>query len=96
MEAFYDFVDKYFKDYKLNNITKRINARNISSLANTISENPNNIYLIEKRPLTVNVFRQMKYPSHRYMFLNREKVFVLEDTNIEPHLLRFEEFLDAK
>jgi hypothetical protein len=96
MEAFYEFVEKYFKDYKLNNITKKINSRNISNFAHTINANPLNIYLIEKRPLTTNIFRQMNYPTHRYMFLNKEKVFVLEDTNIEPHLIRFEEFLDSK
>merc|ERR1711934_754489 len=95
MEAFYKFVEEHFKDYKLNNITK-INSRNIASFANNINANPNDIYLIEKRALTVNIFRNMNYPTHRYMFLNREKVFVLEDTNIYPHILRFEEFLDTK
>lgn len=96
MEVFFDFVEKNFKDFKLVNITKKINSRNIANFANIINENPENIYFIEKRPLNVNIFRNMNYPTHRYMFLNREKVFVLEDTNIEPHILRFAEFLQVE
>ena len=95
MDSFYKFVEERFKEFKLVNITKKINSRNIANHANIINDNPSNIYLIEKRPLNVNIFRNMNYPNHRYMFLNREKVFVLEDTNIEPHIDRFSEFLNT-
>ena len=31
-----------------------------------------------------------------YLFLNGEKVFALEDTNIEPHIKKFDDFLGYK
>ena len=38
----------------------------------------------------------MKYPTHKYMFLNLEKVFVLDNDNIEENRTSFEEFLQIK
>lgn len=93
MEKFKAFIEKNYSDYKLINISKKINVRNIANYANIINDNSNNIYFIEKRPLTVNIFRNMNYPSHRYMFLNLEKVFVLENDSIEENIPSFEEFL---
>jgi len=93
MEKFKKFIELNYPDYKVINISKKINVRNITNYANLINDNPLNIYFIEKRPLTVNIFRNMNYPNHRYMFLNLEKVFVLENDLIEKNVSSFEDFL---
>lgn len=95
MEDFNNFVKEEYPDYNLINITKKINSRNIAQHANIINQNPNNIYLIEKRPSNVNIFRDMKYPTHKYMFLHLEKVFVLDNTNIAENSDNFREFMNV-
>ena len=94
MDKFKNFIENNYNNYNLINITKKINSRNISMHARIVNENPNYIYLIEKRPSTVNIFRDMNYGSHRYMFLNLEKVFVLENDMIEENRESFEDFLE--
>ena len=96
MNKFKDFIENNYSNYKFINITKKINSRNIAMHARIINEFPNNIYFIEKKPSTVNIFRQMDYNSHRYMFLNLEKVFVLDNDMIEENIDSFEDFLDIK
>ena len=86
MEKIKNFIETKYFNYNFVNITKKVNARNIAQYANIINQNQNNIYFIEKRPLTVNIFRNMNYPTHRYMFLNLEKVFVLENDMIEENI----------
>ena len=93
MEKFNSFINENYPDYSLINITKKINSRNIAQHANIVNQNPQYIYLIEKKPTNVNIFRDMKYPTHKYMFLNLEKVFVLDNDNIEENKSSFEEFL---
>lgn len=78
MEKFSSFINHYYPDYNLINITSKVNSRNINQYSNTINQNPKNIYFIEKNANNLNIFRDMKYPKHKYMFLNLDKVFLME------------------
>ena len=46
MEKFKKFIELNYPDYKVINISKKINVRNITNYANLINDNPLNIYFI--------------------------------------------------
>lgn len=96
MDIFYDFIKEKYENYKLVNYSKKLNSRNIPSVANHINKNLDTIFFIKKNTTNFQIFRNLNYSSHMYLFLNGEKVFALEDTNIEPHIKKFDEFLDYK
>jgi hypothetical protein len=96
MDIFYDFVKNNYEHYMLENYTNKLNSRNMSRVASVINNNLNTIYLIKKKPLNSVIFKKLNYPKHMYLFLNGEKVFALEDTNIEPHIKKFDDFLGYK
>ena len=96
MDIFYDFVKNNYKGYILENYTNKLNSRNMSRVASVINSNLKTIYFIKKKPLNSVIFRNLKYPKHMYLFLNGEKVFALEDTNIDPHIKKFDDFLGYK
>ncbi len=94
MDTFREVIDKDFSDYKLIGLTNKLNTRNAKVYANIINDNPSNIYLVEKKPTNVRIFRDLNYPGHRYLFLNKEKVFALENTNLADNIDSFKEFLN--
>ena len=96
MDIFYDFVKNNYDGYKILNYSKKLNSRNIATIASHINKNLDTIFLIKKNTTNYLIFRNLKYPSHMYLFLNGEKVFALEDTNIEPHIQKFDDFLGYK
>lgn len=101
MDNIYNFIQKYYPDYTLVNITKRINSRNIKSHADQINNNPMSISVIERKIKTVNIFRELSYPDGKYMFLNKEKIFVIDELNLsesdlESKIQDFNEFLEIQ
>ena len=96
MDIFYDFVNKNYEGYTLENYSNKLNSRNISKISSVINSNLKKIYLVKKRATNSIIFRNLNYPKHLYLFLNGEKVFALEDTNIEPHIQKFDDFLGYK
>ena len=96
MDIFYDFVKKNYEGYSLVNFSKKLNSRNISVIGNHINNNLDTIFLIKKNTTNFKIFHKLSYPKHMYLFLNGEKVFALEDTNIEPHIKKFDDFLGYK
>ena len=94
MDTFYDFVKNECDNFSLVNITKQLNTRNISSYANTINHNPDKIYIIEKKPSNVRIFRDMNHSDQKYMFMHKDKVFVLHDPDIYKNKDSFFQFLN--
>ena len=93
MDTFREVIDKDFSDYKLIGLTNKLNTRNAKVYADIINDNPSNIYLVEKKRTNVRMFRDVGYPGHRYLFLNKGKVFALENTNLADNTESFKEFL---
>tara|TARA_Y100000741_G_C17929508_1_gene427086 strand:- start:126 stop:422 length:297 start_codon:yes stop_codon:yes gene_type:complete len=92
-KEFKEFIETEFEGYVLINLTNKLNSRNIGSYADIVKMNEKRIYLIEKKPTNIRIFRDMNHHTQKYMFLNKEKVFVLSETNIKDNLDNLKEFL---